>query len=114
MAFTTRTKITALFAIIVSVLIVLLNILIFESANREWQTKKTEYMHQSMDSMLTLDEAKKMFVDLEVSDASGTVVYQQGIFTHNMKHESIASWFFSDPYITTAGGRDYYWGIESK
>lgn len=114
MAFTTRTKITALFAIIVSILIVLLNILIFESANREWQTKKAEYMHTSMDSMLTLEEAKKMFVDLEVSDARGTVIYQQGIFTHNMKHESIASWFFSDPYITTAGGRDYYWGIESK
>lgn len=114
MAFTTRTKITALFAIIVSILIVLLNVLIFESANREWQMKKTEYMHTSMDSMLTLDEAKKMFVDLEVSDASGMIIYQQGIFTHNMKHESIASWFFSDPYITTAGGRDYYWGIESK
>ena len=59
-------------------------------------------MHESMVSMLTLEEAKKAFVDLEVSDASGTVIYQQGIFTHNMKHESVASWFFDDPYITSA------------
>ena len=114
MSFTTRTKITALFASIVSVLIVLFNVLIFESANTEWQSKKAEYMHKSMESMLSLEEAKKMFVDLEVSDSSGVVIYQQGIFTHAMKHTGIASWFFSDPSITTAGGRDYYWGIMSK
>lgn len=67
-----------------------------------------------MESMLTFEEAKKMFVDLEVSDASGTVIHQQGIFTHDMDHTGIASWFFSDPSITTAGGRDYYWGVMSK
>lgn len=67
-----------------------------------------------MESMLTLDEAKKMFVDLEVLDASGTTVYKQGIFIHNMKHDSIASWFFTDPYITIAEGRAYYWGVMSK
>ncbi len=114
MALTTRTKITILFASIVSILVVLLNMLVFESANREWQSKKSEYMHTSMDSMLTLEEAKKMFVDLEVIDVSGSTIFQQGIFTHNMKHESIASWFFADPNITSAGGRAYYWGIETK
>lgn len=102
MAFTTRTKITILFVSIVTILVILLNMLVFESANREWQSKKSEYMHQSMDSMLTLEEAKKMFVDLEVIDASGSIIFQQGIFTHNMKHESIASWFFADPSITSA------------
>ena len=102
MSFTTRTKITALFASIVSILIILLNLLIFESSNTEWQAKKAEYMHKSMESMLSLEEAKKMFVDLEVSDASGTIIHQQGIFTHAMKHTGIASWFFSDPSITTA------------
>ncbi len=67
-----------------------------------------------MTSMLTIDEAKKQLPDLEILDQSGNTIYQQGIFTHNMKHVSIGSWFFSDPDITTAGGRDYYWGIETK
>ncbi len=114
MSFTTRTKITALFASIVSILLILLNVLLFESSNTEWQSKKAEYMHKSMESLLSLEEAKSMFADLEVSDASGAVIYQQGIFTHAMKHTGIASWFFSDPNITTAGGRAYYWGIMSK
>ena len=114
MSFTTRTKITALFASIVSILIVLLNILIFESSNAEWQSKKAEYMHKSMESMLTIEEAKKMFIDLEVLDGSGNTIHKQGIFTHAMKHVSISSWFFDDPSITTADGRDYYWGIMSK
>ncbi len=114
MSFTTRTKITILFVSIVTILVILLNMLVFESANREWQSKKSEYMHQSMDSMLTLEEAKKMFVDLEVIDMSGATIFQQGIFTHNMKHESLASWFFADTDITSAGGRAYYWGVETK
>ncbi len=114
MAFTTRTKITALFVSIVSLLVISLNVLVFESANKEWQNKKAEYMHLSMTSMLTIDEAKKQLPDLEILDQSGNTIYQQGIFTHNMKHVSIGSWFFSDPDITTAGGRDYYWGIETK
>lgn len=114
MSFTTRTKITILFASIVSILIILLNLLIFESSNTEWQSKKSEYMHTSMESMLTLDEAKRMFVDLQVEDGSGNIIYKQGIFTHNMTHESIGSWIFADPYITVADGRCYYWGIMSK
>lgn len=71
-------------------------------------------MHTSMTSLLSLDEAKKKFPDLEVSNSSGTVIYQQGIFTHNMKHVSIGSLFFPDTNITSAGGRAYYWGIETK
>ena len=77
MSFTTRTKITALFASIVSILIILLNLLIFESSNSEWQSKKTEYMKESMQTMLTIDEAKKMFVDLQVEDGSGNTIYKQ-------------------------------------
>ena len=113
MALTTRTKITALFVSIVTILVIFLNMLVFESANKEWQTRKSTYMHDSMVSMLTLDEARKQFPDLEVSDASGAIILQQGIFTHNMEHTSIGSWIFADPSITSAGGRAYYWGIES-
>ncbi len=102
MAFTTRTKITALFAFIVSILIVLLNLLIFESSNAEWQSKKTEYMKDSMSSMLSPEEAKKMFVDLQIEDGSGNILHKQGVFTHSMEHESIGSWIFSDPLITIA------------
>lgn len=83
--------------------------IIFESANKEWQSKKSEYMKNTMDSMLSIDEAKKMFVDLEVVDASGTTVYSQGVFTTGMKHDSIGSWIFEDPFITIANGRAYYW-----
>ncbi len=113
MAFTTRTKITILFVSIVTILVIVLNMLVFEGANREWQTRKSQYMHTTMTSMLSLDEAKAQFPDLQVVDGSGNTVFQQGIFTHNVKHVSIGSWIFSDPFITSAGGRAYYWGIES-
>ncbi len=114
MTFTTRTKITALFASIVIILIILLNVLIFESSNKEWQSKKSEYMHASMTSPLSLEEAKKMFVDLQVLDASGTIIYSNGVFNHPMEHVSIGSWIFDDPFITLADGRAYYWWVESK
>lgn len=71
-------------------------------------------MHNSMISLLSLDEAKKKFSDLEVTDKDGKIIYQQGIFTHNMKHVSIGSFFFPDTNITSAWGRAYYWGIETK
>lgn len=77
MSLTTRTKITALFASIVSILIILLNLMIFEGSNKEWQTKKTEYIKESMTSMLSLEDAKKMFVDLQVEDGSGSIIYEQ-------------------------------------
>jgi two-component system sensor histidine kinase BaeS len=114
MAFTTRTKITALFVSTVSLLVILLNMLVFESANKEWQKKKSEYMHNSMVSLLSLDEAKEKFPDLEVTDKDGAIIHQQGIFTHDMKHVSIGSFFFPDKNITSAWGRAYYWGIETK
>lgn len=62
-----------------------------------------------MTSMLTIDQARAQFPDLQVTDASGAIILQQGIFTHNMKHTSIGSWIFADPSITSAGGRAYYW-----
>lgn len=109
MSFTTRTKITAIFASVVSILIILLNLMIFESSNKEWQTKKTEYMDMSMETMLSVEEAKKMFFDLQVESGSGEIVFQQGLFTHNMQHESIGSWLFDDLTITRANERYYYW-----
>lgn len=63
--------------------------------------------------MLTLADAKKMFSNLQVESATGTILFQQGIFTHAMEHRSIASWYFGDTNITIADGRAYYWGIES-
>lgn len=113
MAFTTRTKITTLFVTIVTILVILLNMLVFEGANKEWQARKTQYLHTSMTSILTLDEARAQFPDLEVTNASGTIIVQQGIFKQNVKHSSIGSKIFTDPLITIAGGRYYYWGVES-
>ncbi len=77
MAFTTRTKITTLFVSIVTILVILLNMLVFEGANKEWQARKSQYMHTTMTSMLTLEEARAQFPDLEVTDASGTTIVQQ-------------------------------------
>lgn len=51
---------------------------------------------------LTLDEAKKQFVDLEVSDKSGNIIHQQGLFTQKLKHTGIGSYFFEDANITSA------------
>ncbi len=114
MAFTTRTKITTLFISIVSLLVVFLNILVFEWANKEWNNKKSEYLQNAMTVLLTLDEAKKQFVDLEVSDRSGNIIHQQGLFTQKLQHTGIGSYFFEDTNITSAWDRAYYWGIENK
>ncbi len=89
--------------------------MIFEGSNKEWQTKKTEYIKESMTSMLSLEDAKKMFVDLQVEDGSGSIIYEQWLFTHDeMEHKGIGSWIFPDPYITRAMGRYYYWWIETQ
>jgi len=77
MAFTTRTKITILFSSIVVLLVFVLNIFIFQSANSVWQNKKTEYMHQAMEEVLSIDDAKNMIADLQVESSTGLILHKQ-------------------------------------
>ena len=59
-------------------------------------------MRASLTSSLSLDEAKKQFIDLEVTDKSGAIVHQQGLFTQKINHVGIGSLFFADTNITSA------------
>jgi sensor histidine kinase regulating citrate/malate metabolism len=77
MSFTTRTKITLLFSSIVIVLVGVLNVFIFQSANSVWQSKKAEYMHQAMDEALSIEDAKKMIADLQVESSTGLILHKQ-------------------------------------
>ncbi len=48
MYITTRIKITLLFTIIIAILIAVLNTIIFETADRDWQEKQKTYVDDVM------------------------------------------------------------------
>jgi hypothetical protein len=77
MHFTTRTKITLIFTLIFALCITTLNIILFESANHEWQTRQYDYVEEVMQAMYTPDEAKQKFTHLKIMNASGEVVHTQ-------------------------------------
>jgi hypothetical protein len=77
MHFTTRTKITFLFTFLVAIIIVILNVIILESANREWQKRQHDYVEEVMKAMYTVEEAKDKFEHLKIMDRSGSIVHAQ-------------------------------------
>jgi sensor domain CHASE-containing protein len=77
MHFTTRTKVTLIFVIIFALVIATLNIILFESANREWQVRQHDYVEEVMQAMYTPDEAKAKFTHLKIMNASGQIVHAQ-------------------------------------
>ena len=77
MQLTTRTKITLLFTLIVTAIIAVLNIFVFEAADREWQTKQYSYVEEVMNAMYSPEEAKEYFTDLEILSSTGVSVFRQ-------------------------------------
>jgi hypothetical protein len=77
MQFTTRTKITILFTLLVAGILVMLDVIIFQTADHAWQKEKQTYVARVMHAMYTPDQAKKELEHVEIRDASGTIIHQQ-------------------------------------
>lgn len=99
MHFTTRTKITLLFTIIFAFTITILNIILFESVNREWQVRQYEYVEEVMKATYTPDEAKEKFTHLKIMNGSGEIIYTQWAYSGNTMLEKAGSLLFSDTDI---------------
>lgn len=70
MHFTTRTKITFIFTLIVIGIIALLDIVIFQSADHAWQENKKSYVTKVMQAMYSPEEAKKQLPHVEIINSS--------------------------------------------
>ncbi|MBP9779242.1 HAMP domain-containing histidine kinase [Candidatus Gracilibacteria bacterium] len=114
MYITTRIKITLLFTIIIAILIAVLNTIIFETADRDWQEKQKTYVDDVMKGMFTPDEAKSQFAHLEVLSSSGVIVSQQGVFASGGLQLKSRSLFFKDAGIFEQNGFLYYIVEEEK
>ncbi len=77
MYITTRIKITLLFTIIIAIIIAVLNTIIFDTADRDWQNKQKGYVDAVMKSMYTPDEAKSHFAHLEIISSTGNIISRQ-------------------------------------
>lgn len=77
MQFTTRTKITFLFTLLVAGILAILDVIIFQTADHAWQTEKQAYVAKVMHAMYTPDQAKKELEHVEIRDASGVIIHQQ-------------------------------------
>jgi sensor histidine kinase regulating citrate/malate metabolism len=70
MQFTTRTKITFFFTLIVIGIIALLDIVIFQSVDHAWQENKKDYATKVMKAMYSPEEAKKQLTHVEIKSSS--------------------------------------------
>ncbi len=77
MHFTTRTKITFLFTLIVIAIISTLDVIIFRAADHAWQENKKAYIMKVMKAMYTPDQAKKELEHVEIQNNSGEVTHRQ-------------------------------------
>ena len=75
--FTTRTKITFLFTLLVTGILIFLDIIIFQTVEHAWQEKKKNYVMKVMHAMYTPEQAKKELQHVEIRDGSGNIVHQQ-------------------------------------
>lgn len=96
MFITTRIKITLLFTLIVAIIIVVLNTIVIDTADQEWQNKQKKYVSAIMESMYTPDEAKQQFQHLEIISQSGYILHSQGIFSSGVLTEKVNYFFFQD------------------
>jgi signal transduction histidine kinase len=94
MLFTTRTKITFLFTLIVMAIIGLLDIIIFQSADHAWQQNKKDYATKVMQAMYTPEQAKKELSHVEIRNNSWEVIHRQWVFLENLD-SSADLWFWS-------------------
>jgi Na+-translocating ferredoxin:NAD+ oxidoreductase RnfG subunit len=83
MHLTTRTKITLIFTLITALIIVILNTLVFETADRESQSSQKAYIESVMKSMYTPDEAKEKIDHLQIISSTGIIIHEQGVFARS-------------------------------
>jgi signal transduction histidine kinase len=114
MHFTTRTKITFLFTLLVTGILAVLDVIIFQTADHAWQQEKKAYVTKVMHAMYTPDQAKKELEHVEIRDASGTIIYQQWVFAlgSGVTHSDDIFWLSTD--TITTGTQSYITASESK
>lgn len=108
MHFTTRTKITFLFTVIFLLCITTLNIILFESANREWQIRQHDYVEEVMQAMYTPEEAKEKFEHLKIMGTGGELVHAQWAYSGDTMLEKAGSFLFADRDIYEKNGKLYF------
>jgi signal transduction histidine kinase len=115
MHFTTRTKITFLFTLIVMAIIGLLDVIIFQSADHAWQENKKDYVTKVMQAMYTPEQAKKELSHVEIRNNSWEVIHRQWVFLENLD-SSMDLWFCSFLRTDTleSWGRSYILASEKK
>jgi signal transduction histidine kinase len=114
MHFTTRTKITFLFTIIVIAIIALLDMIIFRGADHAWQEKKKDYAQKVMQAMYTPEQAKKELTHVEIRDASGAIIHRQWVFlASDLTPVSTGFLSLGDDTITVSGA-SYILASEQK
>ncbi len=114
MFFTTRTKITFLFTLIVIAIIILLDMIIFRWVDHAWQEKKKDYTERVMHAMYTPEEAKKQLPHVEIRDGSGTVIHRQWVFLASDITQRPTGLFSLESDTITASGQSYILASESK
>ncbi len=78
---TTRTKITIVFVVLVSLVLFIMSQILFSVAEKVWKSKKMQIMQASMASMTMESDLKSKFPNYRVLQDDGSVKEQQGIFT---------------------------------
>jgi signal transduction histidine kinase len=114
MHLTTRTKITILFTLLVAGILALLDVIIFQTADHAWQTQKQAYVAKVMHAMYTPDQAKKELEHVEIRDASGVILHQQGVFALGSGVTHSDDIFGLSTDTITTGTQSYITASESK
>lgn len=114
MQFTTRTKITILFTLLVASILVVLDIIIFQTADHAWQQQKKAYVTKVMHAMYTPDQARKELEHVEIRDASGVILHRQGVFALGSGVTYSDSIFGRSTDTITTGTQSYITASESK
>ena len=115
MHFTTRTKITFIFTLIVIGIIALLDIVIFQSADHAWQENKKSYVTKVMQAMYSPEEAKKQLPHVEIINSSWVVIHRQGVFLEIVDTTPSPSfWSLLRSDTLESRGKSYIVASESK
>jgi signal transduction histidine kinase len=114
MYITTRIKITLLFTIIIAIIVAVLNTIIFDTADQDWQNKQKWYVDSVMEAMYTPDEAKSQFTHLEIISSTGVILSQQGVFATGELLPKKNYIFFRDRWVYENNWSFYYIVDEEK
>ncbi len=114
MHFTTRTKITLLFTLLVAGILIFLDIIIFKTADHAWQRERQEYITKVMDAMYTPEQAKEKLQHVEIRDWSGVIIHRQWVFLYGSGTLHSRGWLSLGTDTFRTGTQSYITASESK